>query len=246
MLIPAEAERRYVHDIFRALGTSEHEAAAMAEVLVEADLRGHTSHGLQRVPLAVELLQSGHTQGNARPRIRQQRAAAALLEADRALGPYAGIVGAREAIARARHTGAAAVAIANCSHVGLVGYYVELAAREDMIGILFGKAEGWVHPYGGTEKLLGTNPLAIAIPTNGDPLLLDMATSATSAGKVYEAVAAGRKLAEGEAIDPSGAPTTDPAAALEGALSPVGGAKGYGLGLALELLGAVLTGVAPG
>src|SRR5262249_21979304 len=90
VLIPAEAERRYIHDIFCALDTSEDEACAMAEVLVKADLRGHTSHGLQRVPLTIELLQSGHTQGNARPHIRQERAAAALLDADRALGPHAG------------------------------------------------------------------------------------------------------------------------------------------------------------
>jgi LDH2 family malate/lactate/ureidoglycolate dehydrogenase len=247
MLITADAERRYVRAIFAALGATDAEANAVADVLVEADLRGHTSDGLARVALSVELIQTGAVQVGARPRLVQERAAAALLDGDRALGPYAATLAMREALRRARELGAAVIGLRETGHLGLVGYYAELAAREDLIGIVFAKSETWIHPYGGVEPLLGTNPIAIAIPTQGDPLLLDMATSATSRGKLLEAVAAGVELPLGWAIDATGRPTTDARAAVEGgALSPVGGAKGYGLALAVELLGGALTGAGTG
>jgi LDH2 family malate/lactate/ureidoglycolate dehydrogenase len=247
MLLTADAERRYVHAIFTALGATAAEANAMADVLIEADLRGHGSHGLVRVPLSVGLLRDGRCHVGANPHVVQERAAAALMDGDRALGPYAATVAAREAMARARQHGAAAVALYDTGHIALAGYYVELAAREDLIGVLFGKSEASVHPHGGRDPMIGTNPLAVAIPTTGDPLLLDMATSATSRGKLAEAAAAGRPLPEGWALDAEGNPTTDPHAAMRGgALSPVGGAKGYGLSLAVELLGGVLTGAGAG
>jgi LDH2 family malate/lactate/ureidoglycolate dehydrogenase len=247
MLLTADAERRYVRAIFAALGATDAEAAAVADVLVEADLRGHTSHGLLRVALSVEMVQRGAVQVGAHPRIVEERGAAALMDGNRALGPYAATLAMREAMRRAREKGAAAIGLRDTGDLGLVGYYAELAAREDLIGILFARSETGVHPYGGVEPILGTNPIAIAIPTHGDPLLLDMATSATSRGKLIEAVAAGQELPLGWAIDAAGRPTTDARAAVEGgALSPVGGAKGYGLALAVELLGGVLTGAGAG
>jgi LDH2 family malate/lactate/ureidoglycolate dehydrogenase len=246
MLLTAEAERRYVHDIFAALGATEDEANSVADLLTEGDLRGHSSHGLIRVPLYVSLLRTDRLQPRAQPRIAQERMSAALLDGDRALGPYAATVATYEAMARARGGGVAAVAVYNCGHIGLAGYYVELAAREDLIGILFGKSEASVHPHGGYEPLIGTNPVCFGIPTAGDPLLLDMATSATSMGKLKEAVAAGRRLPAGYAMAPDGTPTSDPEVAQQGALSPAGGAKGYGLALAVELLGGILTGSGAG
>jgi LDH2 family malate/lactate/ureidoglycolate dehydrogenase len=177
----------------------------------------------------------------------QERAAAALMDGDRALGPYGATVATREAMRRAGEHGAAVVALFSTGHVALGGYYVELAARDDLIGILFAKSETSIHPHGGVEPIIGTNPIAIGIPTLGDPLLLDMATSATSRGKLAEAAAAGKALPEGWAIDSEGAPTTDPRAAMRGgALSAVGGAKGYGLALAVELMAGVLTGAGAG
>ncbi|HLH23371.1 MAG TPA: Ldh family oxidoreductase [Chloroflexota bacterium] len=247
MLLTADAERRYVRAIFAALGASAAEADAVADVLVEADLRGHTSHGLTRVPLSVELIQTGRACVNARPRVVQERAAAALMDGDGALGPYGATVATREAMRRARATGGAAIALRETGHIALAGYYAELAAREDLIGILFAKSETSIHPHGGVEPIIGTNPIAIAIPTLGDPVLLDMATSATSRGKLAEAAAAGRALPDGWAIDAAGSPTTDPWAAMQGgALTAVGGAKGYGLALAMELLAGVLSGAGAG
>ncbi|HLI26148.1 MAG TPA: Ldh family oxidoreductase [Chloroflexota bacterium] len=244
MRLTADAERRYIHAIFMALGTSAAEAAAMADVLTEADLRGHGSHGLIRVPLNVDLLRTGWCRAQAQPRIVQERGAAALLDGDRALGPYAATLAAREALARARRGGAAAIALNHCGHIALAGYYVELLAREGVVGVLFAKSEAHVHPWGGVERQIGTNPIAVAVPTTGDPFLLDMSVGATSFGKLREAAIAGRPLPEGWAVDATGTPTTDPRAAA--AITPVGGAKGYGLGLAVELLGGLLTGVGAG
>jgi LDH2 family malate/lactate/ureidoglycolate dehydrogenase len=247
MLLTADAERRFVRAVFAALGATAAEVDAVADVLVEADLRGHTSHGLVRVPLSVELVQTGAARVGARPCVVQERGAAALMDGDGALGPYAAIIATREAMRRAREAGAAAIGLRNTGHLALAGYYAELAAREDLIGIVLAKSETWIHPYGGIEPILGTNPIAIAIPTLDNPLLLDMATSATSRGKLVEAATEGQDLPLGWAIDASGAPTTDARAAIEGgALSPVGGAKGYGLALAVELLGGVLTGAGAG
>ena len=246
MLLTADAERRYIHAIFTALGASEDEAHSVADVLTEGDLRGHGSHGIIRVPLYVGLLRSGRLQSGARPRIERERMAAALLDGDRALGPYAATVATYEAMARARGGGVAAVALYNCGHIGLAGYYVELAAREDLIALLFAKSEASVHPHGGFQPIIGTNPLSVGIPTAGDPLLLDMASSATSMGKINEAIRTGRTLQPGHAVAPDGSPTTDPSVAKDGALTPFGGAKGYGLALAIELLGGVLTGAGAG
>ncbi|HEY7061934.1 MAG TPA: Ldh family oxidoreductase [Chloroflexota bacterium] len=247
MLLTAEAERRYIQAIFAALGATAAEADAQADVLVEADLRGHTAHGLARMPLAVELLQAERCRVGARPRVVAERGAAALMDGDGALGPYGATAAMREAMRRAREKGAAAVGLYHTGDVALAGYYAELAARADLIGLVFAKAEASVHPHGGAEPIVGTNPIAVAIPTMGDPLLLDMATSAATRGKLVEAAAAGRPIPLGWAIDASGTPTTDPQAALEGgALSAVGGAKGYGLALVVELLAGVLTGAGAG
>ena len=160
----AEAEHRYVYDIFAALGVPEDHAGAVAELVTQGDLRGHGSHGLIRVPLYSGLARSGRARVEARPRIVQERVAAALLDGDQALGPYAAIIASYEAMARARGTGVAAVAFYNCGHIGLAGHYVELAARQDLIGILFAKSEASVHPHGGSEPMIGTNPVRSVSP----------------------------------------------------------------------------------
>ncbi len=143
------------------------------------------------------------------------------------------------AILKARETGIGAVAVRNANHLGMCGYYAEKAARRDCIGLVSSITEAIVHPYGGTEGYLGTNPLAISAPTLGEPLIVDMATSAMSMGRVMEAARHGHQLPPGVALDARGEPTIDPMEALRGALSPLGGAKGYGLGLVASVLSAL-------
>jgi LDH2 family malate/lactate/ureidoglycolate dehydrogenase len=246
MLITADAERRYIGAIFGALGSTPPEAEAVAEVLTEADLRGHTSHGLVRVTLNANLLKTGAAQSGARPRVLEENGPTAHLDGDRALGPYAALAATREAIRRAGERGVGVVALHNCGHIGLAGYYVEQAARQDLIGVLFAKSALHIHPHGGTERRIGTNPISIAIPTAGEPFLLDMSTSGMANGKLQEAARDNRPIPEGMALDSEGRPTTDASAAVAGALSAVGGAKGYGLALAVELLGGLLPGAGAG
>jgi L-2-hydroxycarboxylate dehydrogenase (NAD+) len=246
MLLTADAERRYLEAIFTTLGMTAAEAAAVADVLTEADLRGHTSHGIVRVSLYAGLLRSGRGKPNAQPRIVQDTGVAIRMDGDRGLGPFVAIQATNLAISRAKERGVAAITIDNCGHLGLAGYYVELAARQDLVGILFAKSATHIHPYGGVERRIGTNPISIAIPTEGDPFLLDMSTSAIANGKLQEAAREGRPLPEGAALDKDGAPTTDAQAALTGALTPFGGAKGYGLALVVELLGGLLAGSGTG
>ncbi|HZT09239.1 MAG TPA: Ldh family oxidoreductase [Chloroflexota bacterium] len=242
MLLTAEAERRFICAIFAALDVSPAQQDAIADVLTEADLRGYSSHGIVRVPLNVNLIRSGNVQREAHPTVIHDSGPALRIDGDRAAGPYAATVAAKQAIDRAQKHGVCAVGVSNCGHIGMAGYYVELAARTDLVGLLFAKSETFVHPYGGVEPLIGTNPIAIAIPSDPDPYLLDMSSSAIAAGKLREAQRAGRPLPMGVAVDAEGNPTTDPIAAGRGALSAAGGAKGYGLALATELLGGLLVG----
>jgi LDH2 family malate/lactate/ureidoglycolate dehydrogenase len=246
MIITADAEQRYIRAIFSALGASEDQSAALADLLTEADLRGHGSHGLVRVVLNVNLLKKADVEPGATPHVIRETGPTAVFDGARSNGPHAAIVATRDAMRRARQYGVGAVSVQNCGHIGLAGYYVEMAAREGLIGILFAKSESSVHPHGGLEPLLGTNPVAIAVPAEPDPLLLDMSTSAVAAGKVREALRAGAALPPGSAVDPEGRPTTDPQAAIDGALTAMGGAKGYGLALAVEILGGLLAGGSAG
>ncbi len=246
MLLMADAERRYLEAIFTTLGATAAEAAAVADVLTEADLRGHSSHGLVRVPLNAGLLRSGRGKPNAQPRIVQDTGVAIQMDGDRGLGPAVATQAVNIAIARAKERGVAAITVNNCGHLGLAGYYVELAARQDLVGVLFAKSATHIHPYGGVERRIGTNPISIAIPTDGDPFLLDMSTSAIANGKLQKAAREGRALPEGAALDKDGSPTTDAQAALTGALTAFGGAKGYGLALVVELLGGLLAGAGTG
>ena len=137
----------------------------------------------------------------------------------------------RALIPAARKHGIAALTVRNAAHIGMVGYYAERRAQEGLVCIAFTTTEVLVHPFGGAEALVGTNPIAIGIPGDPRPFLLDMATSVSAMGRIIAFKHRGEKIPEGWAVDKDGNPTTDPDAALHGSLSPAGGPKGYGLGI---------------
>jgi LDH2 family malate/lactate/ureidoglycolate dehydrogenase len=147
---------------------------------------------------------------------------------------------------RVTETGVALAGIRRSSHIGMLSPYLERTCDAGLIGLLFTTSEALVHPAGGATALIGTNPIGIGIPAEPSHFVLDMATSAISMGEVIAHQARGQELPEGRAIDSEGVPTTDPVRARSGALSPFGGAKGYGLALGLELLVATLSGTALG
>jgi L-2-hydroxycarboxylate dehydrogenase (NAD+) len=218
----------------------------VADALTEADLRGYASHGLLRFPLMVRRVQAGTARVGARPRTVSQRGGAALLDGDLGLGPFVAVRAVDQAVALAREHGLGVVGVYNNNHISLVGYYVERAARAGLVALASTTGDAGVHPHGGVERLLGTNPLTIAFPTADEPFLLDMATSVGTFGRVFVARQQGEAIPDDWAVDAHGEPTSDPEQALAGSLRPFGGAKGYGLGLCLAILAGALVRAAQG
>ena len=222
----------------------------MAHSLVDANLAGHDSHGVIRIPSYVRAVRSGEVIPNAAPELLRETQVSALIDGGWAFGQLTAERATRVAMDKARQHGIAVVAAVRCNHIGRLGEWAEMGAAEGMIvflaaGGLTGK-RGQVAPYGGRRGVLGTNPLAFGFPGGSEefPLLLaDFATSAVAAGKIMVARAKGAPLPPGSIQDAEGRPSTRPEDyASGGSLLPFGGYKGYGLMVVVELLGRVLTG----
>lgn len=242
--VDAEQERDLILAVLGGLGAGADAAVDQAAVLVEGDLRGHPSHGVQRLPVIAERIRRGLIRPRARFEARWASEAMLTVDGRSGLGPHVARRAGQEVSERARRTGVAAAAIRNASHLGMLALYVEPLAARGLVALGFTTSEALVHPWNGRVALVGTNPIAVAIPTDEDPFVMDMATGAISRGEVIAREHRGEPLPLGSAIDADGNPTADPAAAH--AISPFGGAKGFALGLALELLVATLTQTALG
>jgi len=236
------------NSIFRAAGSSPREAELIARHLVEANLRGHDSHGIGVVPMYLKGVASGGLVLNQSLKVALDTGG--MLICDAAQG--AGQVMAHEAMAlginRAAETGSAIVSLRNSHHIGRIGHWAEQCAEAGMVSIHFVNvvAGPIVAPFGGTRSRLGTNPFAAAFPRVGAaPVVVDFATSTLAAGKVRVAFNKGAELPPGALIDNNGQLTTDPARLYDtppGALTTFGQHKGWGLMLACELLGAAMVG----
>lgn len=237
----ADDERRLVRDIIGALGGTDEAATLQADLLTEGDLRGHASHGLQRLPNLVERVRRNLVNLRTTGSHDWFTEVALAVDGQHGLGPPVAMRAMDAIIGRAAEHGVAVCGISRANHLAMLAPYVEHAANEGLIGIATTTSEPLVHPWGGRTAVLGTNPLAIAVPTAQEPCVLDMSTGATSAGRIISAEELGELLPDGLAIDETGTPTTDPVAARRGAISPFGGPKGYGLAVALEMLVGALT-----
>ena len=240
--VPVDALRRYMHSMLVAAGCDEENAGVTAEGFLAADLRGVGLQGLDHMPTLIDALRNGRVDGRARPRIVSESDGAVLIDGGRGPGQAAAMLAAECAIERARETGCCAAAVTNSFDLFMLGHYTERIAAAGLAGLGFSDAPPMVRPHGGTERRLGTNPLSIAIPTDGDPLVLDLSTSALSASRVRQAGYHGETVPEAEGVDSRGRPSDDPAAVREGALGPLAGHKGFGLGLCVALLAGPLTG----
>jgi L-2-hydroxycarboxylate dehydrogenase (NAD+) len=227
---------------FTAVGAADDTASVQARHLVEAELRGHPSHGLRRLPVLVDRIRAGLIDPNARPSFEWGASGALRVDGNRGFGPVAAYAAIDRLTKRVAETGVAAAALRRTHHLGMLAPYVELLTSRGLIALITCSTEGLVHPWRGGGALLGTNPLAIGVPADGDRVILDMSTSQVSAGKILDHAERGVELPPGWAVDASGHPTQDPSAAIEGAISPFGGAKGYALGLALGSIVGALTG----
>lgn len=223
------------------------DAATIAGGLVRADLRGVDTHGLALLAEYLNRVRLGLI--NARPELepRESGLSARHLDGQNGFGFVVATCAMEEAIGLARSTGIAAVSAFRSTHYGMAANYVLQAAETGMIGIAFTNASRAMPPYGSREPILGTSPLAFGIPVrSGPPIVLDMSPSVAARGKIRQALRRGEKIPLGYAIDADGNPTTDPAKALEGLLLPVGGPKGSGLALMMDILGGVISGSAFG
>lgn len=245
---PVERLTCFVKDVFVAQDVLPDHAAVTADRLVEADLRGRTGHGIIRVPLYSERIKAGSV--NLRPDIRPIRESpvSALVEGDNGMGQAIMTYATELAIAKAAESGLAWVGTVHSNHAGAAGVYTALALRAGMIAMYFavGNANS-MPPWGGVERLLGTNPIAIAIPAGEeDDFQLDISTSVASHGTIKVYAQEGKLLPEGWVTDLDGNPVTDPKEAADGFLLPIGGYKGAGLNIAIGLLAGVLNGAAFG
>jgi LDH2 family malate/lactate/ureidoglycolate dehydrogenase len=245
--VSVEEHRALSAHVLTGLGVPEAAAREQAELLLEGDLRGHASHGIRRLDMLAQRLLNGAVNAAARPTSTWTTDSVLVVDGDGGLGPPVARRAVEELTARVAASGVAVAAVRNANHLGMLAPYVESMASAGVIGIALTTSEALVHPWGGTRAMVGTNPLAVAVPVPGeDPVVLDMATGQVSRGKVLDHAARGLPLAPGDAVDSDGAPTTDAAAAVDGAISPFGGPKGYALGLTLEVLVATLTRTALG
>jgi LDH2 family malate/lactate/ureidoglycolate dehydrogenase len=241
--IDARELNQRVSGLFARLGLPDADAAIVADHLVEADLRGVHSHGVIRVPSYVEGIRAGRI--NPRPQIRVvvDNGAQAVVDGDGGMGQLAAFRANELAIERGRAHGLAGVALRGSGHAGAMAYYPIRALRHGLIGFATTNAGINMPPTGGVQKLVGNNPFAIAVPTARRwPMVLDMATSVVAGGKLDVARSKGESIPLGWARDAQGNPTTDPVAARQGSLEPLGGPKGYGMAVMLDVLAGVLSG----
>lgn len=223
-------------------------AAITASRLLEADLRGRSGHGIIRLAPYVKRIESGGI--NLRPRIEPTRETpvSALIDGDNGLGQVVMTVAADTAIAKAEESGIGWVGTVRSNHAGAAGVYTALAVKRDLIALYMAVASANVMPpWGGRQRLLGTNPLSIAIPGGeGGGLQLDIATTVASHGTIKVMAQREEPMPEGWVVDEEGKPITDPKHADDGYLVPIGGYKGAGINLAIGLLAGVLNNAAFG
>ena len=237
----------FVRDIFMAASVRQPIAQRVAESLVESNLQGHDSHGIVRVPLYLQQIKDGNLHPNADPEPVEDSPAVTIMNAQRGFGQWSAHVTMQKTIEKAKAQGLAAGGIVNSGHVGRLGEWVTMATVEDCIGLAFcnlGGRTGIVAPFGGTKRLLGTNPLAAGIPMEGKPpIIVDFATSVVAEGKVKIAFNKGAELPPGSILDKKGKPSVTPADLYDGGVMlPAAGHKGYGLSMLCDLLAGVLTG----
>ncbi|MCB1813131.1 MAG: Ldh family oxidoreductase [Candidatus Competibacteraceae bacterium] len=240
--------RNFVAKALVSQGVPDDDAARVAELMVEADLFGYDTHGVFRLRQYLARLRGGGCNPRAQIRIAHETAATAVIDGDNGLGHLAMSTARDLAIVKAREAGIGWVGVRRGNHAGPLALYVRPQAEAGMIGMAaaVGSANH-VPPFGGTDLLLGTNPIAISAPSSGpDPFVLDMASTVAAMGKIKKLAQQGEPMPEGWMVGRDGAPLTDPARRSEGFLLPIGGPKGFGLSVAIGLMAGVLNGAAFG
>ncbi|MFZ5648141.1 MAG: Ldh family oxidoreductase [Bacillota bacterium] len=236
----------FCQSLLTGAGVPEEDAAIVADVLVDTSLEGIDTHGVSRLPIYLTRIQNGRI--NARPDIKVDRTAPGLanVDGDNGLGQLVGVRSMQVAINLAEEAGIGAVATKHSNHFGSSSYFCKMASSSGMVGMAFTNTPSGIPPWGGKQAYFGTNPIAFAFPGKEQPVVIDMSSSTVARGNIILAAKEGRPIPEGWAIDSQGRPTTDAKAALDGAVLPMAGPKGYAMALAVEILSGVLSGSAYG
>ncbi len=249
MTIDHVSLKKLVRDIFAAAGSRQHEAERISHYLVEANLVGHDSHGVIQVPRYVDRLRAGTLVPNQTVEIVSENEILAVLDGRLGFGQVVGEEAMRIALDKCVKFGLSLVALRNAGHLGRIGDWAEMTAREGKVSLLFVNTSGGgilVAPHGGTERRLSANPIAAGVPVSGGPpIILDISTCTIAEGKVRVASNKGVNVPEGCLLDAQGQPTTDPRdfyASPPGAILPLGGHKGFALGVIVEVLAGALSG----
>ncbi|WP_233214262.1 Ldh family oxidoreductase [Pollutimonas nitritireducens] len=230
---------------FAGLGLPAEDAVDVARILVQADLFGLSTHGLSRIESYGERLRVGGIKAQARITVQSPAPALRLVDGDNGVGPLVGMHALRAAMQAARECGVGVALARQSNHFGPVSPYGMIAAQHGFASIIGSNATTTIAPWGGTDERLGNSPLGFGVPNpDGLPFLLDMAMSVVARAKIRNALKRGESIPDNWATDRDGRSTTDPALALEGFLLPIGGHKGYGLALMVDMLAGLLSNAA--
>lgn len=231
-----------VKNVLWKAGVSEKNSEIIADITIQAQLRGVTSHGVQMIPVYLERIQKGGLDPLGEPVVEETGDGVWVVDGNGAFGQLAAYRAAGLIIENVKKGRPGIVGIRNSNHCGMLAYYTELMTAFGAVGFMTTNTNPNVAAFGGAEKIIGTNPFSIAFPTEDESIVIDMATTSLAKGKLYEYAARGQQLPEGVAVDGDGYPITDPEKALTGVLLPFAGYKGYAISLVVELLSGVLTG----
>lgn len=234
--------RKLSQGLLSKVGVKASDATLVTESLLDAEIRGVTSHGLMRLPSYLDRIQKGLI--NVDPDISMSwNGSTVLVDGKNGLGQVITMKALNACMECAKKTGVSIGMIKNSNHFGTAGYFSRAAAKQGYVAFVASNASPTMPPFGGVDTLLGTNPFAVSFPAGSyDNFTIDIAMSAVAKGKIRIYEQEGKKIPQGWAMDASGNDTTDPAKAIAGGLLPMGGHKGYGLAMVVDLLCAILSG----
>ncbi|KAF2015767.1 malate dehydrogenase [Aaosphaeria arxii CBS 175.79] len=243
--VDAQDAERFVESVLVGNGVPAAHASVVARCLVAADLRGVDTHGMNRIPSYMERIRQGVLDAKATPELKQVTPVVAQVDAKNAFGFLAADIGMAAAIESAKLYGIGMTSILHSNHFGMSAWVVQKALDADMMSLVFTNSSPALPPWGGKSMLLGVSPLACGAPGKDNPFILDMAPSIAARGKIYKAKRRGEKIPSDWALDKDGNATDDPAAALDGGVMlPMGGPKGSGLAVMMDVFSGVLSGSA--
>lgn len=230
--------------ILEQFGVSKENSLILINNFLDCDEKGIYTHGIVRLPTYLMQIKRGNLKPNPQLKLIKNDPIVKLMDGDHGIGAVVGYCAMKQAIKICKKYGIGVVGVRNSSHFGAAAYYTEMASQANLIGITFSNASPGIAPTGSKRPLLGNNPWSISAPTNKEfPITMDIANSIVARGKIRLAAARGESIPVGWALNKYGEPTTDPKEALDdGAILPIGGHKGYGLTLMIEILTGVLTG----